>query len=110
MAIKKETLEQVNYYANLAKERELTSEEKKQQAKVRSKYLEEFSAGMRQILDNVDVLKQVTIAKPVTVVKEKLQNLEGITEIKEIGFNLTEVTYNVKNHDANSIISKFAVM
>lgn len=109
MAISKELLEKVNYYGKLAKERELTSEEKEQQIKVRAEYLKEFRNGMRQVLDNVDVLKQVTIAKPSKDVEDTLNEVEGIMEIKQIGFNLTEVTYNVKHHDANSIISKFAV-
>lgn len=109
MAISKELLEKVNYYGKLAKERELTTEEKEQQIKVRAEYLKEFRAGMRQVLDNVDVLKQVTIAKSSKDVENTLCEVEGIMEIKQIGFNLTEVTYNVKHHDANSIISKFAI-
>lgn len=109
MAITKELLEKVNYYGKLSKERKLTDEEKKQQLKIRAEYLKEFRSGMKQVLDNVDVLKQVTIAKPVADVESTLDGLEGITEIKQIGFNLTEITYNIKDHDANSIISKFAV-
>lgn len=108
MAISKELLAEVNYYGKLAKERELTSEEKEKQIKVRAQYLEQFRAGMREVLDNVDVLKQITIAKSYHVVHATLNEVEGITEIKQIGFNLTEVTYNVKHHDANSIISQFA--
>ncbi len=109
MAISKELLERVNHFGKLAKERELTSDEKKEQAKVRAEYLKEFRAGMKQVLDNVDVLKQVTVAKPLADVSNTLSDVDGITEIKQIGFNLTEVTYNVKHHDANSIISRFAV-
>ncbi len=109
MAISKELLEKVNYYGKLAKERELTKDEKAEQIKVRAEYLKEFRSGMRQVLDNVDVLKQVTIAKTLKDVESILSDVEGIMEIKQIGFNLTEVTYNVKHHDANSIISKFAV-
>lgn len=109
MAISKELLEKVNYYGKLAKERELTAEEKDEQIKVRAEYLKEFRSGMRQVLDNVDVLKQVTIAKSLIDVEQTLNDVEGIASIKPVGFNLTEVTYNVKHHDANSIISKFAV-
>lgn len=109
MAITKELLEQVNYYGKLAKERELTEEEKKAQIEVRAEYLTAFRAGMKQVLDNVDVLKQVTVAKSLDDVETTLKHLDGIMEIKQIGFNLTEVTYNVKHHDANSIISKFAL-
>ncbi|WOO87318.1 DUF896 domain-containing protein [Mollicutes bacterium LVI A0039] len=108
MAISKELLEQVNYYGKLAKERELTKEEKAQQLKLRAEYLQEFRAGMKQVLDNVDVVKQVTVAKPLEAVESTLKNTPGITEIKQVGFNLTEVTYNVKHHDANSILNKFA--
>lgn len=108
MAISEKLLEEVNYYGKLAKERELTSEEKEAQIKARAKYLEEFRGGMRQVLDNVDVVKQVTIAKSLKDVEQTLNEVEGITAIKQVGFNLTEVTYNVKHHDANSIISKFA--
>ncbi len=108
MAISKELLEKVNYYGKLAKERELTKEEKEEQLAVRAEYLKEFRSGMKQMLDNVDVLKQVTVAKPLAEVNSKLSTVDGITEIKQIGFNLTEVTYNVKHHDANSIISRFA--
>ncbi len=109
MAISKELLEKVNYYGKLSKERELTEEEKKEQLAARAEYLAEFKAGFKQVLDNVDVLKQVQIAKHVDDVKTTLADIEGITEIKAVGFNLTEVTYNVKHHDANSIITKFAV-
>ncbi len=108
MAISKELLARVNHFGKLAKERELTADEKAEQIKVRAEYLQEFRAGMKQVLDNVDVLKQVTVAKPVTDVESTLDGLDGIMEIKQIGFNLTEVTYNIKHHDANSIISKFA--
>lgn len=108
MAISKELLEKVNYYGKLAKERELTEEEKEIQIKARAEYLAEFRDGMRQVLDNVDVLQQVTIAKSYQDVHATLNELEGITEIKQIGFNLTEVTYNVKHHDAKSIINQFA--
>lgn len=109
MAISKELLEKVNYYGKLSKERDLTKEEKDEQLKVRAEYLKEFRAGMKQVLDNVDVLKQVTVAKSLSEVKSTLDAEDGIMEIKQIGFNLTEVTYNVKHHDANSIISKFAI-
>ncbi len=109
MAISKELLEKVNYYGKLSKERKLTNEEKEEQLKVRAEYLKEFRAGMKQVLDNVDVLKQVTVAKSLAEVKATLDAEDGIMEIKQIGFNLTEVTYNVKHHDANSIISKFAI-
>lgn len=109
MAISKELLEKVNHYGKLAKERELTTEEKEEQLKARAEYLKQFRAGMKQVLDNVDVVKQVTIAKPMVDVEQTLTNVKGITSIKQIGFNLTEVTYNVKHHDANSIISKFAI-
>ncbi len=108
MAISKELLERVNYFGKLAKERELTADEKAEQIKVRAEYLQEFRAGMKQVLDNVDVLKQVTVAKPINDVQSTLNGVDGIMDIKQIGFNLTEVTYNVKHHDANSIISKFA--
>lgn len=107
MAISKELLEEINYYGKLAKERDLTSDEKDRQAKLRAEYLKEFRSGMKQVLDNVDVLKQVTVAKPLAFVEDTLKDLEGIKDIKQIGFNLVEVTYNVKHHDANSILTKF---
>ncbi len=104
MAINKETLEKVNYYAKLSKERELTSEEKKQQDKVRKQYLAQFRSGMKQMLDNVDVLKQITVAKSYEEVHAKYHQVDGIHEIKAVGFNMTEITYNVKVHDAKTLL------
>lgn len=109
MAISKELLEKVNEFARIAKQRELTSEEKEEQKKVRSQYLKEFRSGMKQVLDNVDVVRNVTIAKPLKEVEDKLKEVEGIECIKEVGFNLTEVTFNVKYHDEKSIINLFKV-
>lgn len=109
MAISKEVLEKVNEFARIAKQRELTAEEKEEQKKVRSQYLQEFRSGMKQVLDNVDVVRNVTIAKPLKEVKKKLDGVEGIECIKEVGFNLTEVTFNVKHHDEKSIIKLFKV-
>lgn len=107
MAISKELLEEINKYAKLAKERELTEEENKARQAARKEYLAEFKAGFKQVLDNVDVLKEVTVARSYEEVHGTLNTVDGITEITEIGFNLTKVTYNIKHHDANSILSNF---
>ena len=45
-------LKRINELSRLARERELTDEEKKERNEVRQKYLEEFRKGMTEILDN----------------------------------------------------------
>ncbi len=107
MAITKELLEEVNYYGKIAKERQLTDDEKQRQKEVREKYLQQFRSGMKQVLDNVDVLKKIPISKSHFEVERKLKGKEGIFEIKKIGFNMTEVTYNIKNYDANELLNIF---
>ena len=45
-------LKRINEFSRIAKERELTDEEKKERNEVRQKYLEEFRKSMTAILDN----------------------------------------------------------
>ncbi len=107
MAISKQLLEEVNYYSKLAKERMLTDDEKEKQQKARKQYLNEFKAGMREVLDNTIVVKQITIAKSHIEVKHVLEKIDGITKIENIGLNLTQVTYDIKKHDATKIVKMF---
>lgn len=52
----KDIIKKVNYYAALAKERELTEEEAAERAKYRELYLEKFRAQVRGHLDNVKIV------------------------------------------------------
>lgn len=48
-------LKRINELAAIAKQRELTTEEFEERARLRKEYIEEFRAGAMQILDNVYV-------------------------------------------------------
>ncbi len=52
----KEIIEKVNYYAKIAKERELTEEEAIQRQKYRTLYLEQFKSQVRGQLDTVKIV------------------------------------------------------
>lgn len=52
----KDIIEKVNYYAGIAKERELTDEETSARQKYRKLYLEKFRAQVRGHLDNIKVV------------------------------------------------------
>lgn len=51
-------IERINELARISKTRELTLEEKDEQARLRKKYLELFRAGFKQQLDSIKVVKQ----------------------------------------------------
>ena len=51
-----EKLNRINALARLAKERELTPEEKEEQAQLRREYIEEWRAGAVQVLENTYVV------------------------------------------------------
>lgn len=54
----------INELAHLSKERELTAEEKEEQAKLRRKYIDNVKANLREQLKNVEILeKDGTITK-----------------------------------------------
>ena len=48
-------LKRINELAAIAKQRELTAEEFEERAQLRKKYIEEFRAATRQVLDNTYV-------------------------------------------------------
>ena len=50
-------LERINELANAAKVRELTDEEKKEQAALREEYRIQFRASLRGILDNTVIVR-----------------------------------------------------
>lgn len=52
----KDIIEKVNYYAGIAKQRELTDEELSERQKYRKLYLEKFRAQVRGHLDNVKIV------------------------------------------------------
>ena len=52
----KEIIKKVNYYANEAKKRELTEDEKSERQKYRKLYLEQFRAQVRGHLDNIKIV------------------------------------------------------
>ena len=54
----------INELAHVSKERELTAEEKEEQAKLRRKYIDNVKANLREHLKNVEILeKDGTITK-----------------------------------------------
>lgn len=54
----KEIIKMVNYYAGLAKQRELTNEENEERQKYRQLYLEQFRAQMRGHLDSIKIVHE----------------------------------------------------
>lgn len=105
MAISKKLLDEINFYAKLSKERELTIEEKEIQSNLRARYLEQFKEGFKQVMDNVDVYKQLTVAFHCDFVKNKLSGEKGIVECKNLSISLTEITYDIKLTTPQSIIA-----
>ena len=51
-----ERTKRINELARISRERELTPEEKEEQARLRSEYLEAFRANLRSQLDNTYIL------------------------------------------------------
>ena len=49
-------LERINELARLQRERELTEEERQEQAQLRKEYIAEWRAGVMQVLDNTYVV------------------------------------------------------
>lgn len=106
MAISKELLADINYYAKLSKQRELTIEEKATQQDLRTEYLSQFKDSFKQVLDNVDVYKNLTVSFQIEQVREKLALTSGIIECKSIGISLTEITYDTKKVTSEDILQK----
>lgn len=52
----KDIIKKVNYFSKLARERELTDNEKIERQKYRSLYLEKFTAQVRGHLDNIEII------------------------------------------------------
>ena len=61
-----EKLDRINELAKLQKERELTAEEKEEQVRLRKEYIDEWRAGMVQVLENTYIVDK-------NGVKHKLQ-------------------------------------
>lgn len=53
----KDIIAKVNYYSKLARERELTEEEKVEREKYRKLYLEQFKAQVKGHLDSIKVVQ-----------------------------------------------------
>ena len=51
----KKQMDRINELAKMAKERDLTSEEKKEQEQLRKEYLAKFRKSFRKRLDNIDI-------------------------------------------------------
>lgn len=65
----------INELARLSKTRELTLEEKEEQAKLRKEYIEEFRANLRGQLDNIDIkMEDGTVVSAADIRKKKLEN------------------------------------
>ncbi|QNM15777.1 MULTISPECIES: DUF896 domain-containing protein [Fusobacterium] len=54
----KEIIEKINNFSKLARERELTEEEKKERQEYRKIYLEKFKAQVRGHLDNIKIVDE----------------------------------------------------
>lgn len=54
----KHIIEKVNHYSNLAKQRELTDEEKLDREKYRKEYIAKFREQVRGHLDNIKVVDE----------------------------------------------------
>lgn len=52
----KEIIEKVNYFAKIAKKRELTDEEKLEREHYRKLYLEQFKNQVRGHLENIEIV------------------------------------------------------
>lgn len=52
----KDIIAKVNYFSKLARERELTEEEKEERQKYRQLYLEQFKAQVRGHLDKIKIV------------------------------------------------------
>lgn len=55
--IDQKLIDRINELAKISKERELTNEEKEEQAKLRNEYLALFREGFKQRLDSIKVVK-----------------------------------------------------
>lgn len=55
--IDQKLIDRINELAKISKERELTNEEKEEQAKLRKEYLALFREGFKQRLDSIKVVK-----------------------------------------------------
>ena len=53
--ITEELIKQINFYANKAKNEELTDEEKNDQLRLRKEYLNSFRERFKKQLDNTDI-------------------------------------------------------
>jgi len=51
----KKQMDRINELAKIAKERDLTSEEKKEQDQLRKEYLAKFRKSFRKRLENIDI-------------------------------------------------------
>ncbi len=58
-------IKKINEFSKLARERELTEEEKKEREIVRREYLEKFKAQVRGHLENVKVVRVDDAGNPV---------------------------------------------
>ena len=60
----REKLDRINELARLQKERELTAEEKAEQAALRKEYIEEGRAGASQVLENTYIVDAKGVKHP----------------------------------------------
>lgn len=68
----KDLIKRINELANKSKTTELTSAEKKEQAELRKKYIENFRGSFKETLMNVKVVdKEGTDVTPKKLIKEQ---------------------------------------
>lgn len=59
----KDIIAKVNYFSNLARERELTKEEQEEREKYRKMYLEKFKAQVKGHLDSIKIVDNIDDGK-----------------------------------------------
>lgn len=64
LKLQEERLVRINELAHIQKERELTKEEKEEQAQLRQAYLKTFREGFRQKLENTVIVDEMGNRRP----------------------------------------------
>ncbi len=87
MAIETGLIDKINILARKKKDGTITKEELEEQAVLRKRYLEEFRGNMKSVIENVDIVSELTLSSSKYTRDElhlKLNDLESIVEIEKI--------------------------
>ncbi len=104
MEIDSKLITRINELANLKKTKGLTHDQEQEQAKLRQEYLVLFRGNMTAVMENVEVLNELVIAK-ILITEEILQVLNDDDRILRIKLQNHEyiITYNIKQIDPPTI-------